>query len=155
MMTLKSRRRIWFALGWAPALLLAGGYMVSQEYYSVYGNPIKNIRVGEVWLKVEVVRTPEKIGRGLGGRSSLPEGRGMLFVMPKRDLQDFWMQGMRVALDIVWIDRDRIVGLESNISPDHPGILTSPSPVNLVLEVPGGFCARRGIKVGDQVVLKP
>ena len=42
-------------------------------------------------------------------------------------------------------------GITRNVPPTFPGDLTSPAPVNQVLEVPGGFADRHGIKAGDRV----
>jgi len=58
---------------------------------------------------------------------------------------------MQFPIDIIWITEGKIVGLEKNVSPQFSGTLCSPQPVNFVLEVPGGFSDRHGIKVGDAV----
>jgi uncharacterized membrane protein (UPF0127 family) len=107
--------------------------------------------VGKVPVQAEVVNTPEKCYLGLSYRQELPEGRGMLFVMPSKDYQYFCMRGMRFPLDIIWLVPGRIVGLERNVPAQYPGTLTSPAAVSHVLEVPAGFCDRYGIKVGDPV----
>ena len=98
-----------------------------------------------------MVTTTEKIFRGLGYRSQLPAGQGMLFLMPEVATQVFCMRGMEFAIDILWLVPGRVVGLEKNVSPQFAGDLTSPEPVNYVLEVPAGFCDQHGVKVGDQV----
>jgi uncharacterized membrane protein (UPF0127 family) len=134
---------LWFIF---LAAVAAGG----QEF-SEYGNPFTWVRVGQARVKAEVVTAPEKIFRGLGYRPNLPEGRGMLFLMPEVAMQVFCMRGMEFAIDILWLVPGRVVGLEKNISPQYKGDLTSPEPVNYVLEVPAGFCDRYGVKVGDEV----
>lgn len=115
------------------------------------GNPLVQVMVGQAAVQAEVVKTPEKLFLGLGYRQKLPEGRGMLFFMPGVETQNFCMRGMKFAIDIIWIVGGKIAGLEKNVSPQFPGSLCSPQPVNYVLEVPGGFCDRNGIKVGDAV----
>jgi uncharacterized membrane protein (UPF0127 family) len=37
------------------------------------------------------------------------------------------------------------------VPPTFSGDLTSPKPTNFVLEVPGGFTVKYGVKIGDQV----
>jgi len=49
-------------------------------------------------------------------RDSLPEDRGMLFTFPEPQHWTFWMKNMRLALDIIWMDRDKkIVHVEGNV----------------------------------------
>lgn len=131
-------------------LCLGPGLLGSAEV-SEDGNPLVWVTVGQVGVKAEVVRTPGKLFLGLGYRQELPEGRGMLFLMPRRESQNFCMRGMKFAIDILWIDRGKLVGLEKNVSPQFPGNLTSPQPVKYVLEVPGGFADRYQVKVGAPV----
>jgi uncharacterized membrane protein (UPF0127 family) len=61
------------------------------------------------------------------------------------------MRGMRFPLDLIWISDGRVAGLTRNVPATFPGELTSPAPVDQVLEVPGGFADRYGIKAGDRV----
>jgi uncharacterized membrane protein (UPF0127 family) len=127
--------------------------MAAGEDLSEYGNPFVRVTVGGVAVQAEVVKSSGKVYLGLGYRKELPEGRGMLFFMPQVEPQNFCMRGMKFPLDIIWIVAGKIVGLEKNVSPQFTGNLCSPQPVNYVLEVPGGFCDRNGIKVGDAVSL--
>jgi uncharacterized membrane protein (UPF0127 family) len=132
------------------SLCLWPGLLAGAEI-SPYGNPWRLVTVGRVAVLAEVVQSPEKVFLGLSHRRELPEGRGMLFIMPGVEQQIFCMRGMRFPLDFLWIAYGRVVGLEKNIPTQFPGDLVSPRPVNYVLEVPGGFCNRHGIKVGDPV----
>jgi uncharacterized protein len=133
---------------WMLLLGPAGG-----EERSAYGNAILWVTVGRVKVEAEVVNTPEKRYLGLSHRRELPEGRGMLFLMPEVEIQNFCMRGMEFPLDFIWIVQGKIVGLEKQVPPNFTGTLSSPEPVNYVLEVPGGFADRYGIKVGDEVKL--
>jgi len=135
----------------AAALLLAflmAGPGSGQEV-SEYGNPFTWVTVGQVAVQAEVVRTPEKLYQGLSHRQELPAGRGMLFVMPRLEVQHFCMRGMEFPLDFLWLVPGRVVGVEKNVPAAYPGTLTSPGPVSHVLEVPGGFCDTYGIRAGD------
>lgn len=140
--------------GLFTALLLAAIFLapnsLAGEELSEYGNPFTWVTIGRVRIKAEVVKTPEKIYLGLSHRQDLPEGRGLLFIMPLSQVQIFCMRGMQFPLDIIWLVPGKVVGLEKNVSPQYPGNLSSPEPVNFVLEVPGGFSEKYGIKVGDK-----
>jgi uncharacterized membrane protein (UPF0127 family) len=125
---------------------LAGGQEVSE-----HGNPWIWVSIGKVKVKAEAVSTPERLYQGLSYRSELAEGRGMLFFMPAVEMQTFCMRGMRFPLDLVWIVDGRVAGITRNVASTFSGGLTSPTPVNYVLEVPGGFADKYGVKVGDKV----
>ncbi len=131
--------------------LLIGASAARGVEYSEYGNPFTWVTVGKVAVKAEVVKTPEKLFLGLSHRQELPEGRGMLFVMPGLAVQNFCMRDMNFPLDFLWLVPGKVVGIEENVSPRYQGTLTSPAAVSHVLEVPAGFCNRYGIKVGDPV----
>ncbi len=122
----------------------------SQEL-SLYGNPVTQVKIGRTVVKAEVVTTPEKHYLGLSYRLALPEGEGMLFLMEKK-VQNFCMRGMHFPIDIIWIAQGRITGIAKDLSPlDQTQTYCSEVPVDAVLEVPGGFSDRHGLKKGDQV----
>ncbi|MFL5864615.1 MAG: DUF192 domain-containing protein [Solirubrobacteraceae bacterium] len=85
--------------------------------------------------------------RGLLGRSSLPVGEGML-LMPAPSVHTAFM---RFAIDVVFIDRDLQV---VKIAPDvAPWRMASARRARHALELPAGEAARRGIEVGDVMVI--
>lgn len=122
-----------------------------SEIVSTQWNLIKHVYVRNVLVKAEVVKSEEKIAKGLSGRSGLEKGRGMLFEMPEDDIQNFWMKGMKFAIDIIWIENGRVIGCEKNIQSNDSRIFTSPNYAGYILEVPAGFCDENGIKVNDEV----
>jgi uncharacterized membrane protein (UPF0127 family) len=124
----------------------AGGQEVSEQ-----GNPWVRVSLGKITVEAEAVRAPERLYLGLGYRKELPEGRGMLFFMPETEVQTFCMRGMLIPLDFIWIRDGRVAGLTRDVPATFPGDLISPAPVSHVLEVPGGFADRHGIKAGDPV----
>jgi len=121
---------------------------------SPYGNPVITVLVRGVAVRAEVVSSPEKLWLGLSHRPSLPPDGGMLFLLPAVEVQHFCMRGMRFPLDFLWIREGRVAGLTVNVAADFPGTVTSPVPVDQVLEVPAGFCTRHGIRVGDPVTYR-
>jgi uncharacterized protein len=141
----------WVMAGLVLAVLsgLPGG--ARGQGVSEQGNPWVWVTIGKVSVQAEAVRTPERLYLGLSYRGELAEGRGMLFFMPGKEVQTFCMRGMRIPLDFIWISDGRVAGLTRKVPPTFPGGLTSPAPVSHVLEVPGGFADRHGIKAGDRV----
>ncbi len=119
------------------------------------GLPTKTIHLGDADVVVEVASTPDAEQRGLSGRPSLPEGRGMLFDMGSDSEWGFWMKDMAFAIDIVWLAKDgRVVYIASNVSPStYPEVFKPDAPARYVLELPAGYTAAAGVGVGDKIVL--
>lgn len=115
------------------------------------------IDLGGNQLSVEMARTGKELERGLSGRKTIGSD-GMLFEISPRRSISFWMKGMLIPLDIVWIDDERVVGLEIKIPPpdsqgDTAFLKTYPSPqaVEYVLELPAGKVNGLGLRVGDAI----
>lgn len=116
---------------------------------------VSRIAIGDYYLDVELADSPAKREIGLAGRDFLADDFGMLFIFPEKTVPFFWMKGMKVSIDIIWIADDRIVGIEEYISPE-PEIsdrnlkIYKPSQnIDKVLEVRAGLSAKRGWQVGQ------
>lgn len=109
-------------------------------------------------VKVDVADTKEKRTKGLGGRESLATDEGMLFIFDKPAQQVFWMKGMLIPLDFIWISGDRVVDILENRQPPAAGQADSTlekygpnTPVDKVLEVNANFIKEHNIQVGDRL----
>ena len=122
-----------------------------------YYHAIVTTSTGEK-IPVEVADTPKKRSLGLGKRPSLKKGWGMLFVFEERKPHRFWMKDMQFPLDIIWLDNHRIVHINHNAEPassdDDPEVMTSPVPVNFVLEIAAGRAVKLRLKKGQQMKFK-
>ena len=82
----------------------------------------------------------------------------MLFVFEKRKQHSFWMKDMQFPLDIIWLDNHRIVHITHNAksanSTHEPEVMTSPVPVNFVLEIAAGQAAILRLKSGQRMKFK-
>ncbi len=123
----------------------------------VYYHAIVTTSTGEE-IPVEVADTLKKRSLGLGKRTYLKKGWGMLFVFEKRKPHRFWMKDMQFPLDIIWLDNHRIVHIIHNAKPansrDEPEVMTSPVPVNFVLEIAAGRAAKLRLKSGQRMKFK-
>ena len=123
----------------------------------VYSHAIVTTSTGE-GIPVEVADTFKKRSLGLGKRNSLKKGWGMLFVFENRKPHRFWMKDMQFPLDIIWLDNHRIVHIIHNAKPvnskDDPEVMTSPVPVNFVLEIAAGRASKLRLKTGQRMKLK-
>jgi uncharacterized membrane protein (UPF0127 family) len=102
-------------------------------------------------IQVELARTVEERSTGLSGRTILPEGTGMLFIMDTEEKHGFWMPDMYFSIDIIWMDKDmHVVDISKEVSPDsYPEIFTPRKPALFILEVPAGYAQKVGIKEGS------
>jgi uncharacterized membrane protein (UPF0127 family) len=118
--------------------------------------PTTTVRVGDAEVRAEIADDETERRRGLAGRDDLSEDRGMLFVYRDRAVRTYWMKGVRFPLDIIWIDRGRVTGVEADV-PVPRGqlpVYSSRTPADRVLEVPGGWAARHGVGRGDRVAIE-
>lgn len=121
-----------------------------------------NLKINDKTIKVELADTPSKRSKGLGGRESLAENEGILFIFPKADKYPFWMKGLKFPLDFIWIKDDKVVDILPDIPPPTAGapdsslpIYSSKTEVDKVLEVNAGTAQQLNIKEGDTVKLTP
>jgi hypothetical protein len=102
-------------------------------------------------VAVEVADDDARRERGLMFRRELAEDRGMLFVFPEVGEHAFWMKDTLIPLDMIFVDAaGRVTGVVERAQPLSLE-LRSGGPSKWVLEVPGGWAARRGVKAGDVV----
>jgi len=113
------------------------------------------VRIGALAVQAEVPEG-DAFYRGLGGRESLPDDRGMLFVFPEPGSDAFWMKDMLIPIDIIWISAEgRVVDIQT--AQPEPGVpdaqlkLYEPSALGqYVLEARAGVAAEKGVQVGDE-----
>jgi uncharacterized protein len=109
---------------------------------------------GDAPVSVELALTREEQARGLMYRTELDEGTGMLFVFDDDSERTFWMSNTPIPLDILYIRSDATIGsIASNTTPYSEKKIPSRGPARYVLEVPGGWSQRHGVKSGDKVTL--
>ncbi len=116
------------------------------------------LQINDAVFKVEVADTPEKRSKGLGGKESLSDNEGMLFIFDKADRHTFWMKGLKFSLDFVWIKGDMVVDILENVPQPAQGqtdaslpIYTSKTEADKVLELKAGSVKKFNIKVGDSI----
>jgi uncharacterized protein len=105
-----------------------------------------------VSFTVEIADTPSKRETGLQYRRDLAADRGMIFLFPAESQQSFWMKNTPLALDMIFINRERkIVGIVEQTVPFSLDPRSVGAPSQYVLEINGGLAKRHAIKAGDAV----
>ena len=121
----------------------------------------QDVVVGGNKLYVEVADTMGKYQLGLSYRKEIGSD-GMLFVMGGEMVPTFWMKGMLMPLDFVWVGsregKLEVVDVTENVpAPEDPenqsqfGNYRPSGPVSFVLEVPAGWVKLNGVERGDEV----
>ena len=113
--------------------------------------------IGEVKIDLEICETAAERNLGLGGRRELPDYQGMLFEFDHAGEHLFWMKGMLIAIDIIWLSQGRVVHIEERVPPPANILLTDLPTygheviADAVLEVAAGFSSRINLQLGDLV----
>ena len=133
------RRRTTALLAIAGMLLIIG---------LVYGLQPRNSRVDLSNFTLETVRTNEARTKGLGGRAAIAKNAAMVFDFTDgSDGRGFWMQDMRFAIDIAWLNADKkVIKLAQNVQPaTYPKTFCSGQNPTYVLEFAAGRASELNI----------
>ena len=114
---------------------------------------IKQVKIAEQSIKVELALTQKEQMGGLSGRSEMKENEGMLFIFYKPGIYPFWMKNMNFAIDMIWIGEDlRVVYIKKDARPENFLETFGPEQdAKYVLEVVSGFSEKNNLKEGDEV----
>ena len=103
-------------------------------------------------IDIEVADNDQKTAQGLMYRSSMPENVGMLFLMPREDIQGFWMRNTYIPLDMIFVNSNKqIVTIHANTTPMNENSYISTAPALYVVEVNAGYCNKNNINEGDKI----
>jgi uncharacterized membrane protein (UPF0127 family) len=113
--------------------------------------------IGGERFGVEIADTQDKQALGLMYRDEMPADQGMLFVFPNEAPRSFWMKNCRIALDIMYFDKDlNMVSASLDAQPcrvsrcpSYPSIAAA----MYVLELNAGTAERLGVGPGSRMTL--
>lgn len=127
--------------------------IIGFAVYAFIANDTTTLKTEHGSRQLEVVDTDETRGKGLGNRTNLPLGQGMLFVYDDASIHCFWMKDMKFPIDMIWLSSDRtVVHVERNVSPDtYPKSFCPGSAAQYVIELNAGQAAELGISVGNRL----
>jgi uncharacterized membrane protein (UPF0127 family) len=97
--------------------------------------------------------------KGLSVKSSIGQNEGMLFPFAKEAYYAFWMKDMKFSIDIIFINKNRIITIHQNVpapkSPSESLLLYRPEePVNMVFEIKAGLSQKYNFKKGDEIKIE-
>jgi uncharacterized protein len=112
------------------------------------------ISIGSESITVEVAKSDQERTFGLMGRAELPADRGMLFVYDEPRVVTFWMRGMLIPIDMVFLRDQEVIAVIADVPPclEDPCPTYGPdSPVDAVLELAAGRAATLGVAPGHTI----
>ena len=130
-------------------------YQKAQVYYA-------NVWVDGTYVYSQLAITPQQRDEGLGGVEYLPNGEGMFFIFEQSEQYIIWMKDMKIPIDIIWIDKGKIVDIAPEVKPPESAEIPDQAlkqyiprvAAHAVLEVPAGFAGANDWKIGDKVKLE-
>jgi len=109
-------------------------------------------------FRAEVVTKKFDMTRGMMFRDSLAPDRGMLFVHGEPGLYDYWMYQVRIPLDLIWMDQNRLISeIVTNVPPCKSESASQCPKVGgnkralYVLELNAGMAEKHKLKPGDRL----
>lgn len=142
-------------IGFIVILLLFSAFIVFQ--IDQKPKPPSQVTIDNQTFSVELAKTTKDQEQGLSGRTTLPQDQGMLFIFKQAARYPFWMKGMKIPLDIIFIKDNKIVTIFQNVPvPKDPKatnlpVYISDQPVNYVLELNAGKAKASNFHNGDTV----
>jgi len=148
------RHLLWIVIGSIVVLIIFVTWNSSRVTEADYVGA--NVTIEGATLQVRVPVTLAAQTKGLGGVASLTDTDGMMWRYETPQMVSFWMKGMLIPLDFIWIRDGKVIGLTTDVQPPNETneqlpIYTPPSDVDRVLEVRAGFTAAHEITIGSAV----
>lgn len=138
----------------AFGMVFAQNYLKTKSFFPLKENP--TITINDHSFQVSVADSQKEKEIGLSETKSLPKNQGMIFLFEKPGFYSFWMKNMKMAIDIIYINDQKIVTIQDNVEPpknpiESPIIYTSTEPSDKVLEIQAGLSRAYNFKKGDKV----
>lgn len=144
-------------------ILLVGAFLFIFSFYKTQPTLTEQdvsiapqAEFGGVSLRLDYATTTASRELGLGGRTSIPDDYGMLFVFAKDSTYGFWMKDTLVPLDMFWLDsQGHVVFIaESVATSSYPNVFYPSVSARYVLETASGFARAHSIATGTPLLLK-
>lgn len=117
-----------------------------------------SVRIGDGIYKARLALTPADREKGLSGVTSMSDDQALLMVYPELGKWGIWMKGMKVPIDIVWLDEQKkVIYIVKNVTPDESTELVTYEPKDLakyVLELPAGTVDSKAITTGSAAIFQ-
>lgn len=154
MATKKTEIKRWHVVVFCLIIVAAVAYKI----YSLQW-PTAVIAIDGTPITVLVADTEARQIQGWSDKKDMGKYGGMLFAFGALGQHTMVMRDMEFPLDIVWIAHSHIVDIAPNLPPewhipeDQLVQYSARAESSAVLELPAGFAAAHGFKIGDSVTV--
>jgi uncharacterized membrane protein (UPF0127 family) len=131
-------------------ILLSSGGLLAKKATATFGSQK---------VTLEVADSEKAREKGLSERATLADNQGMLFLFDEPGIPAFWMKGMKFPIDIIFLNKNKIVTIFKNVSPPRttseiPTNYYQPSyPSDRVVELKAGASDKYNLHTGDSINL--
>ncbi len=154
---MKKINNVWLASIFFGVIIISAFGLRLVDYFNVKSI---NIKIDGVDYPVLIAANDQMRYQGLSNRDSLGRYAGMYFIFAHRGINSMVMRDMRFPLDMVWLNGSVVTDIAENLIPE-PGrseaeftVYSNKIPGDGVLELPTGFIARHGLKVGETLEIE-
>ena len=140
----------------AIATLLVATLILGYFYATRVTEVVNTATFAGVSLTLDYATSTAAQERGLGGRVSLPDNYGMLFVFQDAGYHGFWMKDTLVPLDMFWLDeKGQVIFMEKDVATTtYPTVFDPAVEASYVLETAAGFARKNNVSTGTPLILK-
>ena len=141
----------------AVIVIAVVGLVISAGAFIVFSlfKPSTVLYLGDGVFKADIADTQAAREKGLGGVERMADDQALILVFPSDGKWPIWMKGMKVSIDIVWLDSDKKVVYIVKNAPANGGeaaTYTPKSNARYVVEVPAGTVEKKNIVAGRAAV---
>lgn len=138
-------------------LLIAGLWMIYPSFLYAFTDQNISIKTTDKTqaLSVQLAQDRDDLMQGLMHRKTLKPYDGMLFDFSSECWVSMWMKNTILSLDMLFISEDGHINyIAANTTPNSLEMIASPHSTRYVLELLAGDAEKRGIAVGDTLILE-
>ena len=138
---------------------LTGCYQSPRKTVTTEDSHLHDVKLpnGKI-IRVETMAKMADVMRGMMYRDSLAPDRGMLFYHGAPGEYPYWMYQVKIPLDIIWLDRNKLISEISPRTPPCPNDKSSECPKFggskqslYVLELAAGEAQNNKLQLGDKI----
>lgn len=130
---------------------------VSRPNASIF-KETQTAKIENKTFNLAIVTTEKEKQIGLSTQKSINNNQAMLFLFDTPSYYSFWMKDMKFPIDILFINKDKIVDIYTNLKPfkenETPIIVTPKESSDKVLEIKAGLSEKYNFKKGSKVEIK-
>jgi hypothetical protein len=139
-----------------PLFILGLFIVIILVFIKVYYlNPQQpNAEINGHVFSLYLAKTSKDQEIGLAKFAEIAKNQGMLFIFQKADYYSFWMKNMRFPIDIIFINKNKIVDIFQKVPVSKNGnlpIYTTHAKADKVLEINSGLSDEYKIKIGNNI----